>query len=179
MDSFPGGAKSYGPEAPGVGVRTGRLRGDLALLTQGVEVAVGFGVRSLEGLVDVAELLEHSVYEPKSLRRTSRGFAFTLLNPPLRMGAFSSIRVLWNDVAVDPNCVALSLPGGVRRDLRSVGRDTPVTLPVGQRAHLEVTADRVDRGRHRLRLELQSVAVPPLVWFEFSDDLIESELGVA
>jgi hypothetical protein len=156
----------------------GRLRGDLALLTQGVEVAVGFGVRSLEGLADVAELLEHSVYEPRSLRRTSLGFAFTLLNPPLRMGAFSSIRLLWNDAVVDPDRVALSLPGGVRRTLASIGRDAPVTLPVGQRAHLEVTANSVQTGRPHLRLELQSVAVPPLVWFEFSDDLNESGPGV-
>jgi len=149
----------------------GKLRCDLSLLRQGVSVAVGFGFRSLEGLVDVAQLVEQSVYEPRSLTRTPSGFGFTLLNPPLRMGAFSSVRLLWNGVAVDPQRAALCLPGSVPVRLSSVGLTDPVTLPVGRRTRFTVEAEEVARGRHQLRLELQSIAVPPRIWLEFSDEM--------
>ncbi len=154
-------------------MRSGRLRGDLALLRQGARIAVGFGFRSLGGLVDVAELLEQSVYEPRSLARTPEGFGFTLLNPPLRMGAFSSVRLRWNGTVVDPAHATLALPEGPPRSLASIGPMVPVTLPVGRRTLFAVEAREVARGRHQVRLELQSVAVPPRVWFEFADELRE------
>ncbi|MCI4340260.1 MAG: hypothetical protein L3J73_03210 [Thermoplasmata archaeon] len=152
-------------------MRTGRLFGDLSLLEQGVEVAAGFGLRSIEGLVDVAELLEQSVYEPRSLRRTPTGFGFTLLNPPLRMGAFSSLKLIWNGTAVDASEASIILPDAAPRSFGSIDRSNPVSVPVGRRSRFEVASETVVDGRHHLRLELQSVAVPPLVWFEFSDEL--------
>jgi hypothetical protein len=171
MDSFPG-ARTPMPRARlGATMRFGRLRGDLALAREGVEVAVGFGARSLEGLVDVAELLEHSVYEPQSLRRTPEGFGFVLLNPPLRMGAFSSVRLLWDGTPVASGHGAILLPDAPPRPLESIVRGDPVTLPVGRRTRFTVRAEDVANGRHHVRLELQSIAVPPLVWFEFSDEL--------
>ena len=158
-------------------MRTGRIVGDLALLEQGVEVAVGFGLRSLEGLVDVAELLEQSVYEPRSLRRTPAGFQFTLLNPPLRMGAFSSVRLIWNGAAIGATDVTIALPGEPPRGLDSIAPEHPVTLPVGRRTRFAVVSGNVPSGRQQLRLELQSVAVPPKVWFEFSDEIREPDGG--
>jgi hypothetical protein len=156
-------------------VRSGRLRGDLSLLRQGVQVAVGFGFRSLEGLADVAELVEQSVYEPRSLGRTADGFGFTLLNPPLRMGAFSSLRLRWDQRPIDPRSATISLAGDAPRSLASIDPTSPVTLPVGRRTRFTVAIGQVARGRHHVRLELQSVAVPPKVWFEFSDELREPE----
>jgi hypothetical protein len=156
-------------------MRSCRLYGDLSLLRQGVEVAVGFGIRSLEGLAEVANLLEQSVYEPGSLARTPDGFAFTLLNPPLRMGAFSSVRILWNGHDVDPGIAAIRLPGLPDRPLSGISVVAPVTIPVGSRTGFSVASREVARGRHHLRLELQSVAVPPRVWFEFSDEMTERE----
>lgn len=178
MDSFPtppGGPNGYGAPRRPEPMRTGRLWGDLSLARQGVEVAVGFGVRSLEGLVDVAELLERSVYEPRSLRKAPEGFGFTLLNPPLRMGAFRSICLFWNGAAVDGDRVTLTLPDATARSLASIGPMAPVTLPVGERCRYLVRADPVPPGRQHVRLELQSIAVPPKVWFEFADDLAEGE----
>jgi hypothetical protein len=163
-----------GPPPLGLTMRLGRWFGDLSLVRQGVQVAVGFGLHSIEGLIDVAELLEHSVYEPQTLRRTPTGFVFTLMNPPLRMGAFSSVRLFWNGQLVDPGQASIALPHSPVRALGSIGPREPVTLPVGRRFHFIVQADPVPRGRQRLRLELQSVAIPPLVWFEFDDELRES-----
>ncbi|MCI4360561.1 MAG: hypothetical protein L3J91_02570 [Thermoplasmata archaeon] len=154
-------------------MRTARLRGDLSLIKQGVEVAVGFGVRTLEGLAELGELLEHSVYEPRSLARTPDGCRFILLNPPLRMGAFSSVRIFLDGAPVDPSRVGIDGPDGIARSIDSVTAASPITLPIGLRSRFAVRATTVPAGRHRLRIELQSVAIPPLVWFEFEDALDE------
>ena len=148
------------------------FRGDLSLLRQGVGVAVAFGFRSLEGLVSVAELLEKAVYEPRSLRRTSTGIAFTILNPPLRMGAFRSARLLWDGADLPPRTALLrtgASPDPVFFD--SIDTAHPIEIPVGARTVVELRVPSVAAGRHRVRLELRSVAIPPLVWFEFSDEL--------
>lgn len=151
---------------------SGHLRADLSLLRQGVSLAWEFGVRSLEGLTRIAELIEHSVYEPRSLVRTPDGVAFTLLNPPLRMGAFSGLTVRWDGGTVPPAAVALALPG-VRDPLPAtrVGPTQPFTFPVGQRTTILLALGSPAAGRHRVRLELESVAIPPRVWFEFEDEL--------
>ena len=153
-------------------MRAARLRGDLSLVHQGFEIAAGFGVRSLEGLVSVAELLESSVYEAGSLRRTPTGFSFTLLNPPLRMGAFRELRVIVNGVAI-PGALASVRLGDppTETGLNAVDREHPVVLPVGERSRFEVRTPAPATGRLQVRLELQSVAIPPRVWFEFSDDV--------
>lgn len=151
-------------------MRTARLRGDLSLLRQGVDVAIGFGVRSLGGLVSVAELLESSVYERGSLTATPSGFSFTFLNPPLRMGAFSALRLSWNGARVPPEDAQVRTTGSAQpRSFASVDRAHPFVLPVGARTHFEVHLPRAEPGTQRVRLELESVAIPPLVWFEFAE----------
>jgi hypothetical protein len=63
---------------------------DLSLLRQGIRIGWEFGIQSIAELARVGELVERSVYEPSSLATAPGGIRFTLLNPPLRMGAFSS-----------------------------------------------------------------------------------------
>ena len=153
-------------------MRSARLRGDLSLLRQGIEVAVGFGVRSLEGLVSTAELLESSVYEAGSLRRTPGGLSFTLLNPPLRMGAFRGAAVLWNGVQVPSGSVTLRFAdGSPDRRLDGIDREHPVVLPVGIRTVVELDGVAPVEGAQRVRLELHSLAIPPRVWLEFTDSV--------
>ncbi len=152
----------------------GHLRTDLSLLRQGASLAREFGFRSLEGLTRIAELIERSVYEPRSLTRTAEGVVFTLLNPPLRMGAFERLSVLWDGRPVPPGSVTLALPGaGGRRSCAEISRAAPVTIPVGQRTTVHLALEPPAAGPHHVRLELRSVAIPPLVWFEFSDSLSE------
>jgi len=152
-------------------MRNARFRGDLSLAHEGLQVVLGFGVGSLHGLLGVAELLERSVYEPASLRRTPDGFEFTLLNPPLRMGAFRSARLLWNGVAVAPDRVAVR-PGLAATwiPFSAIDAAHPVDLPVGERNVFRAHPEPAPAGRQRVRLELHSVAIPPMVWFEFADE---------
>ena len=152
----------------------GHLRTDLSLLRQGASLAREFGFRSLEGLTRIAELIEHSVYEPRSLTRTAEGVAFTLLNPPLRMGAFEEVRVRFDGSLLPPEAVTLTVPGaGVPRSAAELSRATPVTIPIGQRTTVHLTLEAPAPGPHHVRLELRSVAIPPRVWFEFTDSLPE------
>jgi hypothetical protein len=53
----------------------------------------------------------------------------------------------------------------------AVTKETPFVLPVGQRTEVRATVGDVAAGRHEVRLELQSVAIPPVVWFEFADQV--------
>ncbi|HZY69876.1 MAG TPA: hypothetical protein VFF67_02715 [Thermoplasmata archaeon] len=152
------------------------LRLDLGLVRQGVSLGVQYGLRSLEVLGSFAELIEHSVYEPASLRRTADGFGFTLRNPPLRMGAFSALRLLLDGVPVPPDSAFLQ-PGG-RPDaipFSALSAAHPVEIPIGRRTRITVRHPPVDDGRHHVRLEFQNVAIPPLVWFEFEDMVREEE----
>ncbi len=172
MDSFPGAPGGYGAGRAGAVVRFARFRADLSLLREGVDVAVGFGVRSLEGLGGVAEFLEHAVYEPRSFRAIDQGVTFTLRNPPLRMGAFGSIRVGVDGVWTPPSQVSVH-PGDAPAPipLDQVDRDRPVTLPIGLRTAFVLRGVDPTPRRARVRLELLSVAIPPLVWYEFEDEL--------
>lgn len=147
------------------------LRADLSLVGQGVALGWDYGVHSLVGLARVAELLLHSVYEPGSLREEGGRVTFTLRNPPLRMGAFSGVRILWDGSLVDPSATQIAPDGVPPRTLSELGRESPVTIPVGRRTRFFLPAVKADGHRHRVRLELQSVAIPPRVWYEFSDEL--------
>jgi hypothetical protein len=148
------------------------LRGDVALLRAAVSLVREFGLRSAERLGHVAEFLETSVYQPKSLRSVPGGVAFTLLNPPLRVGAFSSVHLAWDGVVV-PAGAAFVRPGGhaVERPLSDIVPTRPIELRPGQPIYFRLTGVQPDSGRHRIRLELQSIAIPPLVWFEFTDSI--------
>ncbi|MCI4368638.1 MAG: hypothetical protein L3K09_03640 [Thermoplasmata archaeon] len=145
------------------------LRLDLALLRQGLAIGVEFGFGSLEGLARTAELLEHSVYEAGSLRRLPDGLGFTLLNPPLRMGAFSEIRVWVNEVPVPADSASVTVEGesGPRR-LSGVTALAPVSIPVGRRSRFRLALREVPSGTLTVRMEFDSVAIPPHVWVEFS-----------
>ena len=155
-------------------MRFPHLRLELSLLRQGVSVGWEFGAQSLEELASVGEFLEHCVYEPSSLHRVPEGVAFTLRNPPLRMGAFSSVRVLWDHEAVPPGLVLLLREGeAVGRRLDEIDAHHPVAFSFGRRTSFRLGIGSPSRGDHHVRLELQSVAVPPLVWFEFTEPVVE------
>ncbi len=135
-----------------------------------------FGARSLEELAAVGEFLEHCVYEPGSLHRIPEGVSFTLRNPPLRMGAFSGIRLLWDGAAVPSREAELRMEGEeVGRRLDRIDADRPATFTFGRRTEFRIRLDRPAAGDHHVRLELQSVAIPPLVWFEFTEPLGEGK----
>lgn len=157
---------------------SGHFRMDLGVVRQGLHLLVSFGLRPLEEMTRVAELLEHSVYEHGSLVRAGAGVSFVLLNPPLRMGAFSRASLTWDGAPVAPEC-SFVLPGGrgPPRALSDLSRERPLTLPVGERSRFTLEPTTVSEGVHRVRLDLQSVAIPPRVWFEFSDRLAEAPPG--
>ena len=145
------------------------LRVDLSLLRQGVSVAFEFGAAALEELARIAEIVEHSVYEVRSLSRAANEVRFTLLNPPLRMGAFRAIRIYWNGDVVPAEGAFVQSGTEAERSLESIDQDHPITLEVGERHRFRFTPVRLADGAQRIRLEFQSVAIPPTVWFEFSD----------
>lgn len=154
-----------------------RLDSWFSLLRQGLSVEREFGRHSLEALVSIAETIEQSVYERGSLARTANGFAFCLNNPPLRLGAFSSLHLILDEVPISPERVRLrSGPGRAWRELTDLSKEQP--LDIGPGARIEFAVDgpfpegMKDLG---IRLELQSIAIPPLVWFEFTDILRDGD----
>lgn len=150
------------------------LRVDLGVIRQGIHLAFDFGLQPVEELTRVAELLERSVYEVGSLRTDGAEVTFLLRNPPLRTGAFESARLLW-DGSLRPIAGAWAAePAGAPRALESLTRAAPLTLPVGRRTRFGFPAPGDVAGVHRVRLELQSVAIPPRIWFEFSDRVGEA-----
>ncbi len=145
-----------------------RLGPWLSLVRQGVELELEFGTHSLEALVWIAETVEQSVYEPGSLLRTPRGIVFALANPPLRCGAFRGVRVAVDRVPVEPDRLRVRTEGTPWRPASSISRGAPLALAPGIRTEFEVTADLPSTDRPlEVRLELDNVAIPPLVWFEF------------
>lgn len=146
----------------------GRL---LSVVRQGITVGADFGPRALEALLWVAESVEESVYEPGSFVHGPDGLRFALSNPPLRMGAFSSVRLRLDGTLWTASRTWLrAVPGAPRRTAESVTPERPLELRPGARLEvlLEAAAPR-GRSPMRVRLELQSVAIPPLVWLEFEE----------
>ncbi|MCI4352260.1 MAG: hypothetical protein L3K14_02590 [Thermoplasmata archaeon] len=151
------------------------LRGDVTLLREAVSLVREFGLHSAERLAHVAAFLERSVYAPRSLHALPGGVGFTLLNPPLRVGAFSSIRVLWDGQRVPPDQLFIRGEGqAIERPVTDITNSRPVELRPGQRIAFRLAGVPAGPGPHRVRLELQSIAIPPLVWFEFSDPIAEA-----
>ena len=148
----------------------GSLRVDLRLVREGLVVAFDFGVAPLEQITRLAEVIEHTVYEPGSLRAVAGRARFTLLNPPLRMGAFSSATIQWDGEPVDPARCTVETDG-VRpaRALSTLSSTAPLGLPVGARSRFAFPVPDPTSGEHRVRLELTSVAIPPRIWLEFAD----------
>jgi hypothetical protein len=164
---------------PSMGLRNIRgdvrlFRGDVGIIRQGLSLVSEFGVRSAERLAYVADFLERSVYAPNSLRVVQDGVGFTLLNPPLRVGAFSSLRVAWDGAFHPPDRAFVRAEGhSIDRALADIDASRPVELRPGERVDIRLTEIPVDSLEHRVRLELQNIAVPPLVWFEFADTISE------
>jgi hypothetical protein len=152
-------------------VRPRNPSGILALIREGLTVGLDFGVHSLETLVAVAEMVEESVYEPGSLRRTPEGMELALDNPPLRVGAFAQVRVLVDGVAIPAERVHLRPgPGAAWRSAATVTPGWTYDLAPGDRTELRIVgAAPVARGPVRVRVELRTFAIPPLVWCEVRD----------
>jgi hypothetical protein len=150
------------------------FRGDVELLREALSLIREFGLHSVERLAHVAEFLERSVYAPRSLHAVPGGAGFTLLNPPLRVGAFSAFRVSWDGVSVPAEQVLLRRQGqAIDLSSSEITVARPIELRPGQRVEVRVVGVPISSGRHRVRIELQSIAVPPLVWFEFVDPVDE------
>jgi hypothetical protein len=144
-----------------------------SLLRQGLSIEWEFGRHSLEALVSIAETIEQSVYERGSLIRTVNGFSFCLNNPPLRIGAFSSLHLIVDEAPISPERVRLrSGPGRAWRELTDLSKQRPLDLAPGARIEFAVDGPLPESTKGLgIRLELQSIAIPPLVWFEFTDTL--------
>lgn len=148
---------------------------DLGLARQGFELGWDFGMQALAEMGRVAELVEHAVYQQGSLGASPPGapgrVGFILRNPPLRVGAFSSVRLLWDGVPVDPDRSGVLVAGtGTWRKFSGVGPESPLSLPVGVRSTFALEPPTTAlAGTHQVRMELESVAIPPRVWFEFTD----------
>lgn len=145
----------------------------LSLLRQGFSVEREFGTHSLAALLSMAELVEQSVYARGSLIWTPSALAFRLNNPPLRTGAFSSLGVSVDRVAIPPERVRFRIgPGFSWRSASNLAADRPLELRPGLPTEVELgTTEPTDPKNVTVRLELRSVAIPPLVWFEFTDAL--------
>lgn len=149
------------------------VRLDLSLLRQAVDLERESGFASLEELARLGDFLEHAFYEHGSLRPVERGVEFRLLNPPLRMGAFRSARVAFDGRAVAPGDVFVEVEGASPRALSEVDLARPLTIPSGRPSTFTLQLDAPPRRlvHHAVRLELASVAIPPIVWIEFTDRL--------
>jgi hypothetical protein len=151
----------------------------LSLLRQGFSLEAEFGTHSLEAMLGVAETVEASVYEPGSLRVTPTGLLFSLANPPLRLGAFSSLRLRLDGAPVDPALVRVRTWSDRRwRETRALDATHPLLLGPGERSQVAVDILPAPQGSDvTVRLELTSVAIPPVVWLEFRDRPTEGASG--
>jgi hypothetical protein len=142
----------------------------MSLLRQSLSIGYDFGAHPLEALLWVAETVERSVYEPGSLVRTPQGYAFTLANPPLRSGAFSGARLSIDRQAVEPQAFFVRERGRTWRSAGALSRSAPLRLAPGERTEFRVDIPPTAEPKPMaIRLEFDSVAIPPLVWFEFED----------
>lgn len=151
-------------------MRGSKLAPVLSLVRQGISLERAFGLHSLESLARIAEVVEESVYEAGSLERTDQGLRFALSNPPLRLGAFRAVRLFLDRQPVAPSGVRFRAgPGEAWRAASTVSRENPLVLVPGRRVEFAADSSARAPGSVNVRLELESVAVPPLVWFEFED----------
>jgi hypothetical protein len=154
-------------------MRTSRLGSLLSAVRQGIALEVGFGTRSLEALVWIAETVEEAVYATGSLCWDAGLLSFELTNPPLRVGAFRALRAVVGGREVPPGRLRVRRgPGVPWRSAASLSAETPLELVPGQVTEFVIDAPTApEAARITVRLELDSVAIPPLVWLEFSDDV--------
>lgn len=127
-------------------------------------------MHSLEALLWIAETVEESVYARGSLRRVGNGLSFVLSNPPLRMGAFSAMRVRLNGGEVPPGSIRVRHGESPWRTAASIDRNAPLELRPGEPTEVAIDGTSVEEGQPvSVRFELQSIAIPPLVWLEFTE----------
>jgi len=140
-----------------------------------IRLETEFGAHSLEALIWVAETVDASVYAPGSLVRTASGFRFSLANPPLRIGAFSGLRLGVDGTWVPPDSVRVRLgPQGSWRDSVRLSPSNPLELQAGSWTEFEADCPLpAGPGPVTIRLELSNVAIPPLVWMEIHDTMRE------
>ncbi|MCI4372518.1 MAG: hypothetical protein L3K02_02585 [Thermoplasmata archaeon] len=143
----------------------------LRLIGEAIHLEVDFGSHSVEALAWIAETVNASVYVPDSLTRTPTGFRFSLANPPLRIGAFSGLRLRVEGTVVPPEVVRVRLGDGRPwRTSSELGPDRSLDLEAGNGIELEADWPLPPTpGPVTIRLELQSVAIPPLVWLELQE----------
>ncbi len=69
-------------------------------------------------------------------------------------------------------------PGRAWRELTDLSKEQPLDLGPGARIEFAV-ARPLPEGTKDLgiRLEFQSIAIPPLVWFEFTDTVRDGEVA--
>ncbi len=153
-----------------------RLGEAVSLLRQGASLEIHFGTHSLATMAELAETIERSIYAAGSLTAHADRLTFALSNPPLRVGAFSAADVFVEGAAVDRARVRVRTAGGssiVR--LSSVTAATPLELRAGSRTEWELDGViRVPGDWVTVRLELRSLAIPPLVWLEFREKATET-----
>jgi hypothetical protein len=151
----------------------------LSLVAQGLRLGVEFGTHSVEALLWVAETVEEGVYEAKSLRWTAEGLEFALDNPPLRVGAFTSLVIRWDGSVVPADRIQWrSGPGTEWRPAESISAAAPLRLAPGDRTEFRLFGERGPRDREiTVRLELHTPAIPPRVWFEFTERAEEAPPG--
>jgi len=152
-------------------VRAGAVGRALSVVRQGLELGLEYGPRSVESLLWVAETIEESVYRPGSLARSGGTIRFELGNPPLRTGAFSAARLLWERQPVPPSRLRVRPdPLSPWRSADGISPDAPISLRAGVPIGVEADVPGDDVGSTvTVRLELESRAIPPLVWLEFRD----------
>jgi len=143
----------------------------LSLVREGIALEVGFGTRSVEAFLWVAQTIEDSVVAPGSLTVGGGVARFELTNPPLRMGAFGAVRATIDGRAVPPEQLRFRPgPGHAWRGAPTVSPSEPLELVPGRSTEFAIDDARLAPGaKVTIRLELESVAIPPLVWVEFSE----------
>lgn len=159
-------------------MRGRHLGSDLGLLGEGLRIGHEYGFHSLEEMAAIAWYLERSVYERGSLRVVPGGIAFDLRNPPLRMGAFQGISLSWDGAAVPaPECTVHPSDIAAPLTFDSVTRESPLVLRPGNRIAFTGRVVPPSEGPHTLRLELRSLAIPPMVWFQLTERVRAVEVG--
>jgi hypothetical protein len=159
-----------------------RLRhpgGIVELVRQGITLGFDYGPHSLETLAAIGEMVETSVYEPGSLRRTRDGLEFAFDNPPLRVGAFAEVRVVVDGVAIPAERIRVRAGEGTDwRSAATISARSTYDLGPGDRTEFRIVgAAPAGRGPVRVRVELRTLAIPPLVWCEVRDTPAASEEG--
>ncbi len=149
----------------------GRLAETASLLRQGIALELRFGSHSLEAMAELAETIETSLYVPGSLVTQAGGLALTLANPPLRVGAFESVRALVDGQPVPASRLRVRVgETGPWIPAAAIGPTSPLALGPGVRTEWAIDGiARTPGARVTIRFEFRNVAIPPLVWCELQE----------